>query len=873
MPRIRMIQEISRPLPEGPDGAPMDGPAPTIYGKFFFVGDRKLYLRGVSYGPFGVARHGFPFPIEPTVERDLALMRECGVNCLRTFTVPPRWLLDRAAAHGVRVMVTIPWAEHISFLDRPEVVAEIRGTVRAAAQQLGDHPALLAFLVGNEIPPDIVRWYGPRRVQEFLRTLVQEVKQRAPHALVSYANFPSTEYLDLQEFVDFLSFNVYLHREAAFRRYISRLQNLAEDKPLVLTEFGVDSIREGRDAQATLLSWMVPAAFEAGAAGTFVFSWTDDWFTGGAQIADWAFGLVDARREKKPAFHAVQAQYSAPLPPRLDRPPRVSVVVCAYNAERTMDACLASLRTLNYPDYEVVVVNDGSTDRTLEISQRHAAAFAADATAPPFVLIDQPNKGLSLARNVGAEAATGAIVAYTDSDCVPDPDWLAFLVYRFVRSGFVAVGGPNFAPPEPSLVPAAVAVSPGGPMHVLLEDEVAEHIPGCNMAFTKKAIEEVGGFDAVFAAAGDDVDFCWRLQNRGYPVGFSAAATVWHYRRNTVKAYLRQQMGYGKAEALLYFKHPYRFNMLGQSRWLGRIYGELTTGVLSRRPVIYFGAFGRGLFQSMYDPPSSLLSYLPFTLEWNAVGILAFVAALVSPRILPIAALPLGISLAWSVATALRARIDPRFTGVRARALIAVLTYLGPLVRGAQRYLWRLRSMADVGRIEMTGPRQVPSVDWSQRRFTLSYWSEQGHEKESLLGAVMEFLIPRKYLIAVDPGWNPWDLEVYRGLWAKARVAVAAENHGGNKRMLNVRCELRLTRVAQLTLLGFTIAVACGLAFGVPEIASAGMALGLVNLAVIAGENLRLGRILNDTFDIVASGIALRPLGVQAPPAPPARAA
>src|SRR5213596_63 len=142
------------------------------------------------------------------------------------------------------------------------------------------------------------------------------------------------------------------------------------------------------------------------------------------------------------------------------------------------------------------------------------------------------------------------------------------------------------------------------------------------MAFTKKALEEIGGFEPVFAAAGDDVDLCWRLQNRGYPIGFSPAATVWHYRRNTVKAYLKQQMGYGKAEALLYFKHPYRFNLLGQSRWLGRIYGELTTAVLSRRPIIYFGAFGRGLFQSMYEPPSSLLSYLPFTLEWNAIGLL-----------------------------------------------------------------------------------------------------------------------------------------------------------------------------------------------------------------------------------------------------------
>jgi glycosyltransferase involved in cell wall biosynthesis len=857
-----------RPLPECAPAPALDGIPATVGGKFFFVGERKLYLRGVSFGPFAVGPHGFPLPDHATLARDLALMADVGANCLRTFTVPPRWLLDQAAEHGVRVLVTIPWAEHVCFLDRKDLVREIRGTVRAAADGLRGHPALFGFLVGNEIPPDIVRWYGPDRIRDFLRVLRDIVKERAPEALVSYANFPSTEYLDVTEFVDFVSFNVYLHREPEFRRYLSRLQNIAEDKPLVLTEFGVDSMREGPEAQAELLSWMVRAGFESGAAGTFVFSWTDDWFTGGSQIADWAFGLVDAERRPKAAFDAVKAQYAAPLPPPLEAAPRVSVVVCAYNAERTMDACLTSLRTLNYPDYEVVVVNDGSTDATLAITERHKAVYGADPSGPRMVVIDQPNKGLSVARNVGADAATGDIVAYTDSDCVPDPDWLAFLVYKFVRSGFVAVGGPNFPPPEPSLVPAAVAVSPGGPTHVLLNDEVAEHIPGCNMAFTKQALQEVHGFEPVFAAAGDDVDVCWRLQNRGHAIGFSPAATVWHYRRNTVQAYLKQQMGYGKAEALLYFKHPYRFNMLGQSRWLGRIYGELTTAVLSRRPIIYFGAFGRGLFQSMYEPPSSLLSYLPFTLEWNVIGIALFLSSLFAPRALPVAMLPLAISVVWSISIAARARVDPRFGGVKSRALIALLTYLGPLVRGLQRYLWRLRGLAEIEQVEYEGPQPPPRIDWLRRAFTVAYWSDAGHEKEALLAGVMEFLIPRKYLIAVDPGWNRWDLEVYRGIWSKARIAMAAENHGGNKRVLNVRCAVRLTRVSQLALIAFAAAVAMGLQLRAPEILGVGVALGLVNVGVIVAENLRLGRILNDTLDIVAGRLGLRHLGAPAAPAP-----
>jgi len=96
---------------------------------------------------------------------------------------------------------------------------------------------------------------------------------------------------------------------------------------------------------------------------------------------------------------------------------------------------------------------------------------------------------------------------------VADPDWLTYLIATFLRSGRAAVGGPNFPPPEDALVPSAVAVSPGGPTHVLLNDEVAEHIPGCNMAFRKEVLQEINGFDPVFRAAGDDVDLCWRLQN------------------------------------------------------------------------------------------------------------------------------------------------------------------------------------------------------------------------------------------------------------------------------------------------------------------------------------------------------------------------
>ena len=825
------------------------GTRPRASGKFLFRGEEKVFLRGVSYGPFAEASHGFQFPERDMVRRDFALMRDLGANCLRTFTPPPNWLLDLAEEYDLGVLVGLPWTEHVCFLDEPQVVADIKSNVKRAVEEREQHPAIFAFLIGNEIPPDIVRWHQPERLRAFLRELYDLVKSSAPDVLVSYANFPPTEYLDL-DFLDFISFNVYLHRERDFRRYLSRLQNLAKDKPLVLTEFGIDSMREGTAEQAQILSWQVRAAFESGVAGTVVFSWTDEWFTGGFHVEDWAFGLVDRERHKKPSYHAVQKLYCGQLPPPLEHPPRISVVICAYNAERTMDACLASLRTLRYPDYEVIVVNDGSTDRTLEISERY----------PEVRIFSQENKGLSVARNVGIENATGSIVAFTDSDCVVDPDWLTYLAYKFVHAGFVAVGGPNLPPPEDARIPACVAASPGGPTHVLIDDEVAEHIPGCNMAFLKTALDEIGGFDPIYRAAGDDVDVCWRLQNQGHSIGFSPAAMVWHFRRNTIKAYLKQQMGYGKAEAQLYFKHPFRFNMLGQSQWIGRIYGDLGMSLFSRRPVIYHGVFGRGLFQTLYEPSSSLIAHLPFTLEWNLTGLVLLIGALVAGRQLFLAGLPLLIAVLWAGGRAWRAKVDPRYDGIGSRLLITILIYLGPLMRSLQRYLYRIQGMTNVARIHLGEPSQIPRIDWVHRQFFLSYWSEQSLEKENLLYAVIEFLVPRKHLIAIDQGWNDRDVTVYRGIWSQADLKLAVENHGGGKRLFRTRCRVRESLLSRISLLGFGVLAIVGWFVRLPEILEVAVLLGVLNLAVVAVDNYRLGRVMYHVLEIVAKQIQLAPV-------------
>ena len=147
-------------------------------------------------------------------------------------------------------------------------------------------------------------------------------------------------------------------------------------------------------------------------------------------------------------------------------------------------------------------MNDGSRDATTAIARAQAGVR----------VIDIPNGGLSAARNVGLAAASGEIVAYTDADVRVDPDWLNHPVHTLLTADVVGVGGPNVVPEDDPWIAQCVARAPGGPTHVLLDDTVAEHIPGCNMAFRRDALPSIGGFNPVFVRAGDDVDVCRRLQ-------------------------------------------------------------------------------------------------------------------------------------------------------------------------------------------------------------------------------------------------------------------------------------------------------------------------------------------------------------------------
>src|SRR5437870_13384283 len=484
---------------------------PKVRGKFLYVGTEKFWVRGISYGTFYVDDNGEERRTEEMVRRDFTQIAASGFNVVRIHTGPPRWFLDLALEHGLRVMVGLNWGEHMAFLDEPGKVREIEDRVRRWIRTCAGHPAVLCYSIGNEIPASIVRWHGRRRVEKFIERLYRIAKDEDPDALVTYVNYPSTEYMHLP-FLDFPSFNVYLESEQAFENYIARLHSLSQDRPVLLSEIGLDSLRNGEEKQAETLDWQIRTTFRQGCCGVVVFAWTDEWYHGKYLVEDWKFGLTGRNRAAKPALRAVRRAFlESPFPSDISWP-GISVVVCSHNGASTIRDTLDGLQSLDYPDVEVILVNDGSTDSTPEIASHY-----------PVRLITTENRGLSHARNNGINAATKEIIAFIDDDAYPDDDCLRFLALSLKDTKLVGTGGPNLSPAGDGWKAEAIANAPG-PNPVLLSDRIAEHIPGCNMAFRREALEAIGGFDPRFRIAGDDVDLCWRLQERGGVIGYAPAA-------------------------------------------------------------------------------------------------------------------------------------------------------------------------------------------------------------------------------------------------------------------------------------------------------------------------------------------------------------
>ncbi|MBO0681962.1 MAG: glycosyltransferase [Candidatus Dormibacteraeota bacterium] len=788
----------------------------TTDGKFLSLDDRVFRVRGVTYGSFAPRGDGAYFPETDRIRSDFAAMAASGLNTVRIYTLPEADVLEAAQEAGLRLLIGL----HLDDWLTPEgpgrraqrrILDAGRRQVAAAMERCAGRPEVLAISVGNEVKADFCRLYGRGAVEEVLSTLVEDVHAADPAMLATYSNFPTTEYLQV-EGQDLVCFNVFLERPERFRAYLDHLQVVSGDLPLVITELGLAAELKGAAAQAELIEQQLWDVDRSGCAGATVFCWTDEWAVAGNPVRGWGFGLTAEDRSPKPALGVVEAWAARSIADLKPDWPRVSAIVCAYNAAATLCECLESLARCQYPNLEVIVCDDGSTDGTAEIADRF-----------PFRRLPLPRGGLSAARNAGIQAAGGEIVAFLDADAACHPEWPYHLVLS-MDGGAAGTGGPNLPVPGAGLVERAVAQAPGNPVHVLISDDQAEHVPGCNMAFRKDTLESVGGFDVRHRAAGDDIDVCFKVLDRDLRIAFAPQAQVRHHRRGTVRGYLRQQRSYGRAERVVAAQHPHRFNAIGQARWAGSIYGGPAALQRLLQPIIYYGWSGQAPYQPVvrrrWERLLAVLSvYLPV---WLPLGLAAGLLAPLSMAWLaaPIATMALLIAYATAVAAATQPeREEARPASLR--WLVAFLHVAQPLVR-----TWaRARPSRD--RVA-AGP--LP-VEWSGDRLV---WVRRLYRKLS------EHRLHVVYGSPIDP----WDLQVSAGPFLQGHLTTAVAWDWVPHYRLRLRPRPGL-------LIGFAAVATLGL-FALPI---AGLLLTVI-VAWSLVDAVRLRRLTEDAVRATTGGLA-----------------
>jgi hypothetical protein len=284
------------------------------------------------------------------------------------------------------------------------------------------------------------------------------------------------------------------------------------------------------------------------------------------------------------------------------------------------------------------------------------------------------------------------------------------------------------------------------------------------------------------------VDICWRIQKKGWTIGFSPGAMVWHHRRNSVRTYWRQQQGYGKAEALLEAKWPERYNAAGHLTRTGRLYGQGWTRALgSRRGRIYGGTWGTAPFQSLYQPAPWILASLPLMPEWYlVVATLAAMSALGllwAPLLLalPLLAFTITVPLLQAGLSAADASFpDPprtRLAWLKLWSLTACLHLLQPLARLRSRLRFGLTPWRRYGWHGLVFP-------WPR---TMTLWSEQWRAPEERLRALEERVKEDGGVILRGGDYDRWDLAVRGGLLGNARLLMTVEEHGGGKQLARFR--------------------------------------------------------------------------------------
>jgi glycosyltransferase involved in cell wall biosynthesis len=225
----------------------------------------------------------------------------------------------------------------------------------------------------------------------------------------------------------------------------------------------------------------------------------------------------------------------------------ISVVVPAYNAERTIRECLDALVSQDYPGtYEIIVVDDGSKDTTPDIVSEY----------PAVKLLRQANAGPAAARNRGAQAACGDIILFTDSDCVPEKDWMREMLAPLKDPSIAGVKG-IYRTKQRQIVARFVQLEYEDKYDYMRQSEYIDFIDTYSAAFRRDIFLQAGGYDRTFpVACAEDVELSYRLSHQGHRMVLTPRAAVYHQHPGSLLGYLKKKYKFAFWRMLAVKKNP-----------------------------------------------------------------------------------------------------------------------------------------------------------------------------------------------------------------------------------------------------------------------------------------------------------------------------
>jgi glycosyltransferase involved in cell wall biosynthesis len=233
--------------------------------------------------------------------------------------------------------------------------------------------------------------------------------------------------------------------------------------------------------------------------------------------------------------------------------PLISIIVPAKNAQETIKKCIDSLLNLDYPNYEVIIVNDGSNDATLKLLAEYSQKIK--------IINNSLSLGPAQSRNIAAQIAKGEYLAFTDADCIVEKNWLKELRAGFTTYDIVSVGGRQEIPNDETVFGRRISLflkkvgfisdyMHRGKTRIIL----VNHNASCNVIYRKDIFLRAGGFlEGLWP--GEDVEIDYRLRKKGYKLVFNPEAIVYHYRQKDLKSFIKMMYGYGLVQGFLVRKY------------------------------------------------------------------------------------------------------------------------------------------------------------------------------------------------------------------------------------------------------------------------------------------------------------------------------